>query len=220
MVGQKGGVGKSSIARLLAVVAAKGLSVKIADLDTLQTTSVNWAARRAENRILPEVRVEAFKYVRTALKDSESFDLYIFDGAPHSSRETKQACVASDMVIIPTSESIDDLHPSVILANNLMKEGVPSQNIAFLLCITSDSEREVEGAREYLRQTPYKILDGNIPFRAAYKAAMDQGKALTETPFKTLKEKADQIAQSIIDAIADSVKRRSATNGKLRKTKN
>jgi uncharacterized protein with ATP-grasp and redox domains len=42
----------------------------------------------------------------------------------------------------------------------------------------------------------------------------------TETPFKTLKEKADQIAQSIIDAIADSVKRRSATNGKLRKTKN
>ena len=111
------------------------------------------------------------------------------------------------MVIIPTSEGLDDLHPSVILANNLLKEGNAPEKIAFALCITSDSVREIAGAREYLSQTPYKVLDGEIPFRAAFKTAMDQGKALTETSFPTLRKKADAMAQNIIDAVAVSAER-------------
>ena len=124
MVGQKGGVGKSTLARIIAVEATKGgLQAKIADMDTQQSTSVNWAARRAEKGVEPQIRAEPFRSVDTALKDAEGFDLYIFDGAPHSSQETRRACQVSDMVIIPTSEGLDDLHPSVILANNLLKEG-------------------------------------------------------------------------------------------------
>ena len=116
MVGQKGGVGKSTLARIIAVEATKGgLKTKIADMDTQQSTSVNWAARRAEKGIEPQIRVEPFRSVGTALKDAEGFDLYIFDGAPHSSQETRQTCQSADMVIIPTSEGLDDLHPSVIL---------------------------------------------------------------------------------------------------------
>ena len=39
MVAQKGGVGKSTLARIIAVEAARGgLQTKIADLDTQQTT--------------------------------------------------------------------------------------------------------------------------------------------------------------------------------------
>jgi len=205
MVAQKGGVGKSTLARIIAVEAAKGgLSVKIADLDTQQTTCVNWASRRAEGGIKPEIRAEPFKSVDTALNDSASFDLYIFDGAPHSSRETQQACQASDMVIIPTSEGLDDLQPSVVLANNLMKEGIAPTKIAFALCITTDSTKELNAARDYLDQTPYRVLDGEIPFRAAFKTAMDAGKSITETSFPTLRKKADSMAQSIIDAVAAS----------------
>ena len=208
MVAQKGGVGKSTLARIIAVEAAKGgLAAKIADLDTQQSTSVNWAVRRAENGIEPEVRAEAFKSVDTALKDAETFDLYIFDGAPHSSVETRQACQAADMVIIPTSEGLDDLQPSVILANNLLKEGIPVERIAFALCITSDSARELAGARDYLGKTPYTVLDGEIPFRSAFKTAMDQGKAITETSFPTLRKRADAMAQNIIDAVAAAANR-------------
>ena len=203
MVAQKGGVGKSTLARIIAVEATKGgLQAKIADLDTQQKTSVNWAARRAENGIEPHIRAEAFKSVDTALNDAQSFDIYIFDGAPHSSNETRQACQASDIIIIPTSEGLDDLQPSVILANNLLKEGIPADKIAFALCITSDSAREIAGAREYLSQTPYKLLAGDIPFRTAFKTAMDKGKAITETSFPTLRKKADAMAQHIIDAVA------------------
>lgn len=208
MVAQKGGVGKSTLARIIAVEATKGgLQAKIADLDTQQSTSVNWAVRRAENGIEPHIRAEAFKAVDTALKDAQNFDLYIFDGAPHSSAETRQACQSSDTVIIPTSEGLDDLQPSVILANNLLKEGIAAGKIAFALCITSDSAREIAGARDYLGQTPYRVLDGEIPFRSAFKTAMDQGKAITETSFPTLRKRADAMAQNIIDAVAEAASR-------------
>lgn len=205
MGSQKGGVGKSMLARTLAVETAKaGLSVKIADLDTQQSTSVNWANLRAEKGYEPVIRAEGFRDVATALKDSQNFDLYIFDGAPHSSLETRQACKASDMIIIPTSEGVDDLHPAVILANNLLKNDIQLGKIAFALCITSDSTREIALAREYLGQTPYKVLDGEIPFRSAFKTAMDRGKAITETPFPTLRERAEAMAQNIIDAVANA----------------
>jgi chromosome partitioning protein len=203
MVAQKGGVGKSTLARIIAVEAAKGgLKTKIADLDTQQTTSVNWSARRAENGITPDIRAEAFSSIETALKDADNFDLYIFDGAPHSSKETQKVCHVVDMVIIPTSEGLDDLQPSVVLANNLLKAGISAKKIAFALCITSDSEREILGAREYLEQTPYTVLEGEIPFRSSFKTAMDKGKAITETSFPTLRKKADTMAQNIIDAVA------------------
>lgn len=208
MVAQKGGVGKSTLARIIAVEATKGgLQTKIADLDTQQTTSVNWAARRAANGLEPPIRAETFRSVDTALEDAENFDLYIFDGAPHSSVETQAACRLADMVVIPTSEGLDDLQPSVLLANNLLKGGIAASRVVFALCITSDSTREIAGAREYLGQTPYTVLAGEIPFRAAFKTAMDQGKAITETSFPTLRKRAEAMAQSIIDAAAAAAER-------------
>ena len=105
-----------------------------------------------------------------------ALNLYIFDGAPHSSVETQKACQAADMVVIPTSEGLDDLEPSVVLANNLLQEGISASKIAFALCITSDSEREIAGAREYLSKTPYTILAGEIPFRSAFKTSMTRAK--------------------------------------------
>ena len=208
MVAQKGGVGKSTLARIIAVEATKGgLLAKIADLDTQQATCVKWTARRAQNGIEPQIRAEPFRTVQAALQDAPGFDLYIFDGAPHSSVETRQACQAADMVVIPTSEGLDDLEPSVVLANNLMKEGISASKIAFALCITSDSEREIAGAREYLAQTPYTVLNGEIPFRSAFKTSMDKGKAITETSFPTLRKRADAMAQNIIDAVAAAAAR-------------
>ena len=51
MVAQKGGVGKSTLARIIAVEATKGgLRTKIADLDTQQTTCVKWAAEKGKQR--------------------------------------------------------------------------------------------------------------------------------------------------------------------------
>ena len=51
LVSQKGGVGKSTLARLIAREAAiGGLDVKIADLDTQQRTCTNWALVVSQTR--------------------------------------------------------------------------------------------------------------------------------------------------------------------------
>ena len=110
---------------------------------------MQWSIRRARSGLRPLIRVEPFNAVDIALKDAEDYDLYVFDGAPHSSIETRRACLASDLVVIPTSEGLDDLEPSVLLANNLLQEGVSPERIAFALCITSDSVREISGDRAY-----------------------------------------------------------------------
>jgi chromosome partitioning protein len=63
-VSQKGGVGKSTLARALAREAAHGgLTVKIADLDTQQGTSVDWHRTRLHTGQQPAVAVEAFATV-------------------------------------------------------------------------------------------------------------------------------------------------------------
>ena len=52
VVSQKGGVGKSTLARLIArEYAAAKWNVKIADLDIGQGTSFNWQSRRLQHDI-------------------------------------------------------------------------------------------------------------------------------------------------------------------------
>ena len=49
-VSQKGGTGKSTLARALAaIVAHVGLSVRIADLDPLQNTVIEWEKLRQDS---------------------------------------------------------------------------------------------------------------------------------------------------------------------------
>lgn len=201
IVSQKGGVGKSTLARMIAREAAEGgLSVKIADLDHQQQTSAKWQARRAENGLKPEIRVETFQNVKTALEEAHGFDVYIVDGAPHASRDTAMVASQASLIVIPTSDSDEDLEPAVLLAHELKGKGVPIERIGFALCLVSDSNREVQAAQDYLRKTPYQLLDGEIPFRTGFRQALAQGRAITEAPYRTLVRRADQLAQSIIDA--------------------
>ena len=71
-VSQKGGVGKSTLARALArEAAAGGLRVKIADLDTQQGTSVDWHRLRLSQGIEPVVSAEAFATAAQALEAAQ-----------------------------------------------------------------------------------------------------------------------------------------------------
>src|SRR5947209_18909954 len=109
LVSQKGGVGKSTLARLVArEYAAAGWNVKIADLDVSQGTSFNWQARRLQRAIEPAVAVERFGSVETAVKVAGVYDLLILDGAPHSTATTLKIAQASAAVILPTGLALDD----------------------------------------------------------------------------------------------------------------
>lgn len=201
VVSQKGGVGKSTIARLLGgECAAGGLSVKIADLDTQQGTSYHWSKRRSERGIEPSVAVDTYNDVTSALAGAGAYDVFIFDGAPHASVETRAVARAADLVVIPTSQSVDDLYPSVMLAHDLYREGIAREKVALVLCRVTDSSKEAMAARKYLEQAKYNVLAGDVPVRTAYAAASDEGKTLAETGFQTLNRRAQGLAQSIVDA--------------------
>lgn len=204
MVSQKGGVGKSTLARMMAREFIQGgLETKIADLDTQQQTCTNWAGRRAENGFQPEIQVQSFASVKTALSDASRFDALILDGKPNASEQTMEIAMASDLVVIPTGQTVDDLHPGVVLAHTLRKKGTPISKIAFAMFKTTGSERENAAARAYISEAGYPVLNGEVSVSTAYGSASDLGKAITETSFRTLNERAATLAQSMIDRISE-----------------
>ena len=211
MVSQKGGVGKSTLARMMArEFVAGGLSTKIADLDTQQQTCTHWAGRRAEHAVSPEIQVQSFASVKTALGEAPRFDALILDGKPNASEQTTEIANAADLVVIPTGQTVDDLHPGVVLAHALRKKGIAQDKIAFAMFKTTGSERENAAARQYLSEAGYTVLEGEVSVSTAYGSASDIGKAITETSFKSLNERASKLAQSVIDVMAELSERQVA----------
>ncbi len=212
VVSQKGGVGKSTIARLIGrEFAHNGWLVKIADMDVQQGTSYHWYKRRAANQVVPEIRTETFTSVNIALTEADNFDLFIFDGAPHATAATRDMALASDLVILPTGLAVDDLHPQIGLAHELTHQhGLEPDKLAFVLWRVGDSEIEIRHAREYIETAGYSALAGDVPERTAYRRASDAGRTATETQYKTLNHRADITAQSIIDAITKIANRKAA----------
>jgi chromosome partitioning protein len=133
VVSQKGGVGKSTIARDLArCFAFADWKVKIADLDFKQTTSTDWSRRRMSAGLQPYVAVEQFPTLKAALGVT-GVHLLIIDAKPHSSDETREIGLAADLVVIPTGTTLDDLEPQVRLAHELKRAKVDPQRIVFVL---------------------------------------------------------------------------------------
>ena len=130
----EGGAGKSTLARLFArELAQDGFTVKIADLDTQQTTCTEWASDRAEAGIEPEIQVQPFGNLKTALAEATRFNAYILDGRPHSSQQTIEIARAAHLIVIPTGQTKDDLRPAVKLAHNLADCGIDRDRMAFAL---------------------------------------------------------------------------------------
>lgn len=200
---QKGGVGKSTLARALACEASKGgLSVKVADLDTQQGTATNWHRQREANGYDRIGSVETFGKAKDALKSADDFDMLILDGAPRASSATTDIAKVADLIILPSGASRDDLMPTVLLAHELSKKGVASDLFAIALVrVATDSE--IRDAQEYIRMSGYQLLKGYLPEKPSYRQAQNDGLAVTETRYASINEKAKELIQSIIDTLTN-----------------
>ena len=125
IVSRKGGVGKSALARMMArEFTAGGLRAKTAELDTRRQTRADWAGRRAESGISPEVRAQSFASVGTSLGEAQHPDALVPDGKPNASGRTAEIAGASDFAVMPTGQTVDDHHPGALLAHSLRRKGV------------------------------------------------------------------------------------------------
>ncbi len=201
-ISQNGGVGKSSLAKLIAVEYARaGWKTLIADMDTSQSTCLRWNEKRKANGILPSVAVKKFNTVSEVLKYAREYDMVIFDGAPHATDMTLKIAKYANLLVIPTSSSIEDLDPQITLAHELVKAGIPQNRIFFVFTRISTNKLENHNALDYLKQTGYKIASETIPDKTSFRKANIVGKTFIETTYKTLTERCESVVQQIVNQI-------------------
>ncbi|MGA0565562.1 division plane positioning ATPase MipZ [Ancylobacter sp. VNQ12] len=215
VVSQKGGVGKSTVCRLVASEFARmdggTWDVKIADLDVSQATSFHWMQRRHRHGVTPEIRVEGYQRLEKAIEDAGDFHVMVLDGAPHATSQTLKIGLAADVVVIPTGTALDDLEPAVALARELAAHQVETARIVFVLSRTGDSDAEVAEARGYLAKTGFRVAEGCLPERTAYRRASDLGQAASETAYPSLNGRAKAVFESIVATLTNAnTKKRTA----------
>ena len=202
LISQKGGVGKSALSRLIAVEYAKaGWSVKIGDLDTGQGSTAKWKARRDQHGIEPEIPVEKYATVERAIKDAEHYDLMVLDGPAFAERRGLSMARVSELIIMPTGYSLDDMEPQIETAYELEDNGVDSDHIVFVFCRTEGSVSEDAAARAYLKKARVNILDPVFLERPSIRQAHNMGKAASEVSFPSIKSKILLLAQAVADKL-------------------
>ena len=202
LISQKGGVGKSALSRLIAVEYAKaGWSVKIGDLDTGQGSTAKWKARRDQHGIEPEIPVEKYATVERAIKDAEHYDLMVLDGPAFAERRGLSMARVSELIIMPTGYSLDDMEPQIETAYELEDNGIDSDHIVFVFCRTEGSVSEDAAARAYLKKARVNILDPVFLERPSIRQAHNMGKAASEVSFPSIKSKILLLAQAVADKL-------------------
>ena len=207
VIKQKGGVGASTLARMIAVsYSSAQWNVKIADMDTKQGSCTRWNSRRLANEIEPNINVQQFASVNSAVNQSNDFDLLVFDGAPHSSKQTLEIAKVSDLILIPTGTSIDDLEPAILLCHELKAKAINMDNVYLVFCRVGNSLSELDESLQYVKQSRYNYFNTVMYEKTAVRRASDEGKAANETKFKSINQTNDALLQNIIDKLTDLTK--------------
>jgi chromosome partitioning protein len=205
-VSQKGGVGKSTLARALLAVSAHMLKARLADLDPHQASVVAWERARGRNNAGSPCEVVAYATVGEAVAASGDVDLLILDTPAGTNRATLDIARHSHLIVQPTGASADDLVPAVLTFHELVKAGVPKQRLVAAICRVLSAGEEAS-VRAYMEEAGYEVLAGAIAERIAYREAQNRGQAITETKLAKLNRQADALIEALLDKVAGEIKR-------------
>ena len=194
-ISQKGGVGKSTLAQALAVETTRQkIKTLLADCDPQQATSYEW------NKARKKVNCQVFNSAKEIWPLASEYDLIIIDGPARTSQATKEIAEKADLVIQPVGASRDDLIPAVKEFNALKQAKIPQQKLLFILNrVGSKAEEEI--AQEYLQETGYSCLSFALPEKISFRSVQNEGKAITEISYKTLRKHTKQLIESILDYV-------------------
>ncbi len=203
---QKGGVGKSTLARALLAVAAHTMKTRLADLDPHQASVVAWERTRQRNSAGPSCEVVAYRGVEDALAESGDVELLILDTSGGTGRATLDIARHSHLIVQPAGASADDLEPAILTFHELTKAGIPKQRLVIAICRVLSAGEEAT-VRAYVEDAGYQVLDGAIYERIAYREAQNRGQAITETKVAKLNQQADALIEALLTKVAGEVKR-------------
>jgi chromosome partitioning protein len=201
-VSQKGGVGKSTLARALAArVARAGRDVVLADLDPRQQTLVPWQQARTAQGASPCLSVEAFNDAAEAAEWAKTCDVLILDTPGGINDDTLAVARMAHLIVQPTGPTLDDLHPTVLLFHELVAAGIPKSRLVAALCRVLDEDEEAS-ARAYVKAAGYEVLEGSIPESDAYHVAHNRGRSIIETDEQAFNERANALIEALLEKVA------------------
>ena len=207
-VGQKGGTGKSTLARAFAVEAARAETrVLIADLDDAQRTSWDWGQRRTANKLMPAIGVEMVPRLQVFTRAAE-VDVLVVDAPGWADASTVWLAQGSQLTVLPTGASVDDLNPTIRLMHELTGKGIADWRLALALCRVH-SDADAAFARDYLKQANYKALKGELREKKGFADLQNVGRSVTEGA-AALSREAFELVEDIAAALDRAQKKTKA----------
>jgi chromosome partitioning protein len=133
----------------------------------------------------------------------QDYDLIVCDGRPDSDVATLDIAKASDLIVIPCGVTLDDLTPQVRFAHELRSKGVKISKMLFAINKSVDSEVAVSDAKQFLTTAGYAVAETDIPMRTGYQIAQNSGRAISETLYPSLNQRAERLAQEIVARVTE-----------------
>lgn len=196
-ISQKGGVSRSTLARATAVeLVRSGKKVHLADLDSQQQTSAKWAERRDKAGIFPAIETGVYRRHDVAMKAANSYGCLVVDTRPFVDISSLDIARQSNLVVIATGTSLDDLEPSLLLGHELVHKGIP-HNRLFYVVGKAPSQAEGRSAIQTITAWQFACAATFLTFKPGYSIALDAGSSITETPWKTLNRRARNVIHEI-----------------------
>ena len=200
-ISQKGGVGKSTLARVLATEATKKkIKTLLADCDHQQKTSYEWTQWRKENKINPAINSQVFQQVKDIWPLTNQYDLIIIDAPARTSQGTLEVAKKADLIIQPVGASRDDLLPALREFNALKAQGIKKDKLLFVLNHLS-TPTEVLATQEYLTESGYPFAPFYLSEKASFRQVQSEGKSISEVSYPSLKKQVQQLVKFVLKRI-------------------
>lgn len=179
LISQKGGAGKSTLARQLAVMAGDDGPSLLIDRDPQATTSKWWTRRQALDPACPvpdllDCEGQNLSSVVAALK-RKSGTLFI-DTRPAVGEPEAEAARVADLVIVPVRPSPDDLEAVVDTLKILRR----IDRKAVIIVNAAKTEGRAVQARAALSRYPVQVCPHHVADRTVYLDASFDGRGVAE----------------------------------------
>lgn len=174
---QKGGAGKTTLARNLAVAASQaGERVLCIDFDPQASLRSWWEAREADTPSMLN-REPTPATLKSALKTlTTQFDVCIIDTPPAAPQWLREVIDAADLVLVPVRPSPDDLRAVGPTIAAIMTAKIP---FAFILSQTPRARLTGEALRVLAKYG--RVAPANFAQRISYAETAATGHGVTES---------------------------------------